>query len=107
MNTSRGSTTKQHPFFCPNEVIVSGLETWGNAPNSTDYGAISRSWRVDLTKSLVQGPIQKDTNDIPRELNAIEAGATATPESVPRCLDGRQPLLLDPGTLPDENVEDQ
>lgn len=103
VNTSRGSTTKQHPFYCPDEVIVhADLREVESMPSNFDI--INRSWRVDLAKGLVAVPSEMDLNrQIDQGVAQIYAGTTPSPGSVPRCLDGSDPLLIDPSHLPDEN----
>ena len=112
MNTSRGSATQQTPFYCPDELIVSAdvleyadgsyvsVETDATLP--PDFDAVTFKWRVDLSKKMVQGPSVDSLNQL---VSRLRAGASPTPESVARCLDGSNPTLLNPHVLPDANAD--
>lgn len=115
VNTSRGSATQQTPFYCPDELIVSAdvleypdgsyvsVETAAAATLPPDYDAVTFKWRVDLSKKMVQGPSVDSLNQL---VSRLRAGASPTPESVPRCLDGSNPILLNPHVLPDANADE-
>jgi len=70
----------------------------------SNFDIINHSWRVDLSTGLVGAPFERDLNrEIGQAIARIDTGATPSPSSVPRCLDGSNPLLIDPSHLPDEN----
>jgi hypothetical protein len=115
VNTSRGSATQQTPFYCPDELIASAdvleypdgsyvsLETAVNATLPPDYDLATFKWRVDLSKKIVQGPSVDSLN---QSVSRLRAGASPTPQTVPRCLDGSNPILLNPHVLPDANADE-
>ena len=106
VNTSRGSATKQRPFYCPNEVVVNGFAIHGSNVDDSTTDFVNRSWRVDLKGAIVQGPTEDNLADLNKRIADIEAAETPSPQSVPRCLDGSGPLSLDPDTLPDEHADE-
>lgn len=99
---SRMEATKQRPFYCPNEIVVSGFQARGP---KVDPVVSMREWRVNLGKKLASESDPTEVSaeiviaKVQAEIQSGDVNVETTPEPIRQCLDGAEPLLLDPATL--------